>query len=132
MIVAAMARGREEWSRVTLLDALHLGLSVGAFGLAVTAAKVVSGLPGHAVAFWLPVLIASRWTRPKPGTAFITALTGGILFSAFPRFGPGKELVSYVAAAWSAAWRSTPRDSTSLSSACRPSGRWVRSSPKPS
>ena len=121
MISSAIARGREEWARATLADALGIGICVGAFGLALTAAKLLHGLPGHAVAFWLPTLMVARWVRPKAGSAALTAFGGGMLFSAFPRFGPGQELYGYLAGAAVVelfAWRRQPTLSVPVALTC--------------
>jgi len=99
MISSAIARTREQWSHTSLLDLLRLGICIGAFSLAVMSAKVISGVPGHALAFWLPVLIIARWTRPKPGTAAITAISGWMLMAAFPRLGLGTDIIGFIAAA---------------------------------
>lgn len=98
MVSSAIARTREQWSHASLLDLVGLGICIGAFSLAVMSAKVISGVPGHALAFWLPVLFVARWSRPKPGTAAITAVSGGMLMSAFPRFGLGTDIIGFITA----------------------------------
>lgn len=90
-------RLREQWQSATLIDAGWLILCAFLFWASKGAGKLIEGVPGHAGAFWIPVLFLARGRVRRPGATTLTALLGAACGS-FPRGGGMGALAPYVAA----------------------------------
>jgi hypothetical protein len=78
-----MDRVREGWADAGLMDGARLLLFCGLFWVAKGLGERVSGVPGHAAALWVPVLIAAQCAVGRPGSAALVAL-GGAWLAALP------------------------------------------------
>jgi hypothetical protein len=107
-MMRAIGRVQSGWSDARLADVAKLGLFCALFWLAKVAGERVSGVPGHSVALWIPVLMAAQTSIGRPGAAALVAM-GGAWLAAFP--GPSPlSLAGHVAggAALSLLWRGQP------------------------
>jgi hypothetical protein len=75
----AMERVSGGWAEATRVDAARLLGFCLLFWAAKGLGERVSGVPGHAVALWIPVLMAAQVGVGRPGVAALVALGGSWL-----------------------------------------------------
>jgi len=85
------------WQGVTARDGLWLVGLVAAFWAVNVADFGIRRVPGHSLAFWLPMLVLTRARLGRPGSALAVASVGGLLVK-MPHF-HGWGMLGFLAAA---------------------------------
>jgi len=83
-IVAGLGR---RWQDATLTDATWIVFCGLVFWGSKWAGKLLEGVPGHASAFWIPVLFLATARVHRTGSGSLTALLGSFLWT-LPRANP--------------------------------------------